>query len=126
MSLRTPLGTVLGLGTAKEGTDHWWAQRISAAALFFLGLWFAGSLSGFDSFAHEVVVAFIAEPLNGALLALFCMTVAYHSHLGLQVVIEDYVHAAGLKIFALVASRFFHVLVAVLSVYSVLRIGLSA
>jgi succinate dehydrogenase / fumarate reductase membrane anchor subunit len=71
-------------------------------------------------------LAFIAEPLNGALLALFCMTVAYHSHLGLQVVIEDYVHAAGLKIFALVASRFFHVLVAVLSVYSVLRIGLGA
>ena len=126
MSLRTPLGKVLGLGTAKEGTEHWWAQRISAVALFFLGLWFVGSLSGFDSFAHDVVVAFIAEPLNGALLALFCMTVAYHSHLGLQVVIEDYVHAASLKIFALVASRFFHVLVAVLSVYSVLRIGLSA
>ena len=126
MSLRTPLGKVLGLGTAKDGTDHWWSQRISAVALLLLGLWFAGSLSVLDSLAHATVVDFVAQPLNGVLLALLCVTVAYHSYLGVQVVIEDYVHAAGLKIFALVASRFAHVFVAVLSVYAVLRIGFSA
>jgi succinate dehydrogenase / fumarate reductase membrane anchor subunit len=126
MSLRTPLGKVLGLGTAKDGTDHWWSQRISAVALLLLGLWFAGSLSVLDSLAHATVVDFVAQPLNGVLLALLCVTVAYHSYLGVQVVIEDYVHAAGFKIFALVASRFAHVFVAVLSVYAVLRIGFSA
>ena len=124
MSLRTPLGRVLGLGSARDGTEHWWAQRVSAVALALLGIWFAGSLTGFESFAHGSVTAFIGDPLNTVLLVLLCLTLAYHSHLGVQVVIEDYVHSSGAKITALVVSRFIHIFVAVLSVYAILRIGL--
>lgn len=126
MSLRTPLGRVLGLGSAKDGTAHWWAQRVSAAALVLLCLWFAVSLTGLPLGDHGVVVDFIAAPHNAILLILLAATLAYHSFLGVQVVIEDYVHAHGIKVLLLLLSRFVHVLVAVASVYAILRIGISA
>lgn len=126
MSLRAPLGRVLGLGTAKDGTDHWWAQRVTAVALVLLGLWFIAALIDLASFQHLAVITFIGEPMNAVLLSLFCLTAAYHSYLGVQVVVEDYVHAAGLKLVTLMMSRFAHVLVAVVSVYAILRIGLGA
>lgn len=78
-----------------------------------------------ESTAYLEVVRFIAEPLNSVLLSLLCITVAYHSYLGVQVVVEDYVHSAGLKHLALISSRFAHILIAVASVYAVIRIGLS-
>lgn len=126
MSLRAPLGRVLGLGTAKDGTDHWWGQRVSGIALVLLGLWFVGSIQGLPSFEHVIVVAFIGSPFNTVLLTLLCLTAAYHSYLGVQVVIEDYVHAHGIKIASLVLSRFAHILIAVISIYAILRIGLGA
>ena len=126
MSLRTPLSRVLGLGSAKEGTDHWWAQRVSGVALVLLGLWFSISLARLEGLAFGNVFQFIAQPANGVLLTLLCITVAYHSYLGIQVVIEDYVHGPALKVASLVLSRFAHVLVAVASVYSILRIGFGA
>ena len=126
MTLRTPLGKVLGLGSARDGTDHWWGQRISAVGLAILGLWFAGSLWGLEAHNYEAVTAFIAAPLNGVFLVLLTLTVAYHSHLGVQVVIEDYVHASAAKVISLILSRFLHVFIAVLSVYAILRIGFGA
>ena len=126
MSLRAPLGRVLGLGTAKDGTDHWWGQRVSGVALVLLGAWFVVALVGLPSLEHYAVVDFIGRPINTVLLALLCLTVAYHSYLGVQVVIEDYVHSHGLKISALVLSSFVHVFVAVVSIYAILRIGLGA
>ena len=124
MSLRAPLGRVLGLGSAKGGTDHWWGQRVSGVALVLLGLWFVGSIQGLASLEHTTVVAFIGNPLNTVLLSLLCLVVAYHSYLGIQVVIEDYVHSHGLKLVSLILSRFAHVFVAVMSIYAILRIGL--
>ena len=126
MSLRSPLGRVLGLGSAKEGTEHWWSQRISAAALVLLGLWFAVSVARLDAGAYADVVTFIAMPLNSVLLILLAATMAYHSWLGVQVVIEDYIHAPAAKILLLTLSRFLHVLVAVASIYAILRIGITA
>ena len=126
MSLRSPLGRVLGLGTAKDGTDHWWAQRLSAVALTLLGLWFMASLLRLPGFDQAAVVAFIGTPLNTILMTLLCATLAYHSYLGIQVVLEDYVHGPGLKVVSLVASRFAHIFVAVASIYAVLKIGLGA
>jgi len=126
MSLRSPLGRVLGLGSAKEGTGHWWSQRISAAALVLLGLWFAVSVVRLDAGAYADVVAFIAMPLNSVLLILLAATMAYHSWLGVQVVIEDYIHAPTTKIVLLTLSRFLHVLVAVASIYAILRTGITA
>ncbi len=126
MSLRSPLGRVLGLGTAKDGTSHWWGQRVSAIALLFLGLWFAVSLATMPGFNYAEAVTFIGRPFNSILLLLLSLSLAYHSYLGLQVVIEDYVHAPGIKLIALVLSRFAHVLLAVAAVFSVLKIGLNA
>jgi len=126
MSLRSPLGRVLGLGTAKDGTSHWWGQRVSAIALVLLGLWFAFSLATAPGFSHVEVVAVIGQPLNAVLLLLLAVTMAYHSYLGIQVVIEDYVHAPGLKIVTLILSRFAHILLAVAAVFAILKIGLGA
>jgi succinate dehydrogenase / fumarate reductase membrane anchor subunit len=126
MSLRSPLGSVLGLGSAKDGTEHWLGQRVSGIALVLLGPWFAYSLTGLEGLAYGNVVMFIGQPMNAVLLMLLCVTVAYHSYLGVQVVIEDYVHGHGSKVACLIVSRFAHVIVAVASVYSVLSIGFGA
>ena len=126
MSLRSPLSRVLGLGSAKDGTDHWFAQRVSAVALVLLGLWFVISLAVLGTVKYGNVIAFLGKPLNGVLMALLCVTLAYHSYLGVQVVVEDYVHTKGVKMLALILSRFAHVFVAIASVYSILRIGIGA
>ena len=126
MSLRTPLGQVLGLGTAKDGTSHWWGQRVSAVALMFLGLWFAWSLAVTPDFSHAAVVAEIGRPINSILLLLLSVTLGYHSYLGIQVVIEDYVHAPGLKVAILILSRFAHILLVAAAVFAILKIGLNA
>ena len=126
MSLRTPLGRVLGLGTAKDGTSHWWGQRVSAVALLFLGLWFAWLLAVTPDFSHAAVVAEIGRPINSILLLLLSVTLAYHSYLGIQVVIEDYVHAPGLKVATLLFSRFAHILLVAAAVFAILKIGLNA
>ena len=81
MSLRTPLGRVLGLGTAKDGTSHWWGQRVSAVALLLLGLWFAWWMAVTPDFSHAAVVAEIGRPINSILLLLLAVTLAYHSYL---------------------------------------------
>ena len=124
MSLRSPLGKVLGLGSAKDGTSHWWAQRVSAVAMLMLGLWFAGTLVMAPGFSHAEAVSLIGKPINSLLLLLLSITMAYHSNLGVQVVIEDYVHAPGLKVVSLIASRFAHVFLAAAAVFAVLKIGL--
>ncbi len=126
MSLRTPLGRVLGLGSAKDGTDHWWGQRVSGIALAVLGLWFAWSLATMSGFGHAASVAFIGEPFNALMLLLLSITMAYHSYLGVQVVIEDYVHSHGLRIAALLLARYAHIVLAVAAVFAILKIGIGA
>ena len=126
MSLRTPLGRVLGLGSAKDGTDHWWAQRVSAVALVFLGGWFGYSLVRLESMTYLDVIRFIGQPLHVVLLSLLSLTLAYHSYLGVQVVIEDYVHTSGTKVVSLLLSRFAHIFVAVAAVYAILIIGIGS
>ena len=124
MSLRSPLGRVLGLGSAKDGTEHWWAQRLTAVGLVLLGGWFGYALVRLDSLTYLDVVRFIGQPLNAVLLSLLCLTLSYHSHLGVQVVIEDYVHTPGVKVVSLVFSRFAHVFIAIAAVYAILVIGI--
>lgn len=126
MGLKTPLGRVLGLGSAGAGTDHFIGQRVSAIALALLGLWFAVAMLNMESFAYLEVIRFISAPVNTVLLSLLCAVTAYHSHLGVQVVIEDYVHGPLLKPLLLLASRFVHILLAVAAIYAVLRIGLTS
>jgi len=126
MSLKTPLGRVLGLGSAKEGTDHWWGQRVSAVAMLLLGSWFIYSLLQLESLTYLDVIRFIGVPLNGVLLSLLSITLSYHSYLGVQVVIEDYVHAPGTKVVSLLLSRFAHAFVAIAAVYGILVIGIGS
>jgi succinate dehydrogenase / fumarate reductase, membrane anchor subunit len=123
MSLRSPIGRVLGLGAAKEGVSHWWSQRVTSVALLLLGLWFVTALLRMPTFQYEFVVAWIAAPLNAVLLLLLTGTLVYHSQLGVQVVVEDYVHHHGLKIVTMLLLTFAHVAVAALAIFAVLRLA---
>ena len=122
MSLRSPIGRVLGLGAAKEGVSHWWSQRVTSVALVLLCLWFVASLLRMPMF-YDHVVTWIAEPLNTVLLLLLIATLVYHSQLGVQVVVEDYVHHHGLKIATMLLVTFAHVAVAAVAIFAVLRIA---
>jgi succinate dehydrogenase / fumarate reductase membrane anchor subunit len=126
MSLRSPIGRVLGLGTAKEGAAHWWSQRVTSVALLLLTVWLVIALLRLPDFTHATLVAWIASPVNTVLLLLLTVTGVYHSQLGVQVVIEDYVVHHGLKVASLLLIDFLHVAVGVLGVYSILRIAFGA
>jgi len=123
MSLVTPLNRVLGLGKASGAAEHWWLQRVTAVALLPLGLWFALSLIALPDFSHATVFAWIHRPLTSVLMILFVATVGYHSHLGVRVVIEDYVPGKGAKLVALIASTFAHAGLAIAAVFAVLKIA---
>jgi succinate dehydrogenase / fumarate reductase membrane anchor subunit len=123
MSLRSPLGAVLGLGAAKEGAGHWWAQRVSAVGLLLLGPWFVIALLMLGDLSYVAVAAWVATPLNAVLLSLLVVTTTYHAQLGMQVVIEDYVAHKGTKILTTLAINFALLVLGVLGVFSVLRIA---
>jgi succinate dehydrogenase / fumarate reductase, membrane anchor subunit len=126
MSLRSPMGRVLGLGAAKSGVSHWWMQRITSVALTVLTLWFAASLVRFDTFGLTVVTTWVGQPLNAVLLCLLIGTTAYHSLLGVQVVVEDYVAHKGLKIVTMLLLNFVHVALAAVGLFAVLKIAFGA
>lgn len=128
MHLRSPLSHVLGSGSAKDGTDHWRGQRVSAVGLVILGLWFMYSmlLLGNTGFNYDDVVHWLGRTSNSVMLILLCLTLAYHSILGVQVIIEDYVHHPFLKVLSLISSQFIHVVVAMASVFAVLKIAFGA
>ncbi len=121
MSLRSPLGRVLGLGTAKEGVEHWWKQRVSAVGLVLLTLWFVLSLLSMGPSHYDTIQSWLERPANAALLALLVITLTYHSQLGVQVVIEDYVSHKPMKVASLIANQFVHIVLAALGLFAVLR-----
>jgi succinate dehydrogenase / fumarate reductase membrane anchor subunit len=122
MSLRSPLGRVLGLGTAKDGTSHWWAQRVTAVALVPLTLWFAFSLLTLPGLDYETVRTWLAFPLTGFLAVLLIAVLTYHSYLGTIVIVEDYVHTGGMKVLTLMVLRFAYVLAGGAAVFAILRV----
>jgi len=123
MSLRSPVGRVLGLGSAKDGTGHWWAQRVSAVALIPLTLWFLLSLLALPALDYVTVRAWLSVPLSGLLAVLLVAVLTYHSYLGTTVVIEDYVHASGTKILSLLLLRFLYVLVGGAGIFAILHVA---
>jgi succinate dehydrogenase / fumarate reductase, membrane anchor subunit len=125
MSLRSPLGRARGLGSAKDGTHHFWVQRVSAVALVPLSLWFVFSLASLPGASYAQVQWWVGYPAVAVTLVLFIAAALYHSMLGVQVVIEDYVGHEGLKITALLLSKFFHFAVAAASIFAVLKIALT-
>ncbi len=124
MSLRSPLGRVLGLGSAKDGTGHWWSQRVTAVALVPLALWFVISLLCLPGLDYATVHTWASVPITGFLSILLVAVAAYHSYLGTIVIVEDYVHAAGTKVITLLLLRFAYVLAAGGAIFAILRIAL--
>ena len=122
MSLQTPLAKVKGLGSAKEGTHHWWQQRLSAIALVPLSLWFIYSIISMVGADYMTVVYWMREPYVSVLLVFFILSLFYHAVLGLQVVIEDYIHSEWQKITCLLLIKFLAVIGALASVLSILNV----
>jgi succinate dehydrogenase / fumarate reductase membrane anchor subunit len=122
MSLRSPLGKVLGTGSAKEGVHHWWLQRLTSVALIPLTIWFVVSLLSLPSFDHVSVVAWMSGSWTALFLILFVLVATWHSQLGVRVVVEDYIHGAS-KTLTLVVITFIHAIVAVAGVFAVLKVA---
>jgi succinate dehydrogenase / fumarate reductase membrane anchor subunit len=124
VSLRTPLRRVLGAGSAKEGVHHWWLQRLTSVALVPLTIWFVVSLLALPSFDHATVAAWERSGPTPPLLMLLVVVATWHSQLGVRVVVEDYVAAAGARTVTLTLVSFVHVLLAAAGVFAVLKVAL--
>lgn len=123
MSMRTPLKNVRHLGSAKEGADHFWMQRVTAVANLFLGLflvWLIASLADAD---YATVKAAISNPINAVLLFLLVISSTIHMRLGMQVVIEDYIHKESSKIILILLNNFFAILVGAICVWAILKLS---
>jgi succinate dehydrogenase / fumarate reductase membrane anchor subunit len=123
MSLQTPLGRVRGLGSAGNGVHHWWVQRLTSLALVPLAVWLLVSLVSLPSLDFVTLVSWMAGTWTASLLTLFVIIASWHSSLGVQVILEDYVHDEGLKTLCLVLSGFVHAVLAAVGVFAVLRIA---
>lgn len=124
--MRTPLKRALGLGSAKSGTDHFMWQRITAIVMVLLGAYLIGLLLSLGSANYQLAHAIVGDPVNATILVAFLVTMFWHAKLGLQVVIEDYVHTPVVAGAAHVANIFVCALAAIASVLAVIRITLGA
>lgn len=124
--LRHPIKRARGLGSAQSGVGHWWMQRVTASALVVLGTWFLVTVLRLAHADFATAHALVARPWNAVLLIAFVITMFWHAVLGLQVVIEDYVHTRWKEVSLLVLVKFLAVLGALASVLAVLRIALGA
>ena len=124
MSLRTPLARVLGLGSAKEGTHHWWAQRLTALALVPLTVWVVYSVVCMTTLDYLAAIGWLQSPITCSLLVLFIIALYYHAQLGMQVVIEDYVGCEVLKITSIILLKFVIWFAGLASILAILKVFL--
>ena len=118
--LRNPLARVRGLGSAKEGVAHWWAQRVTAVALVPLVLWFVASLAAMSGAGFETASEWLASPVASILTILLIVASFHHAQLGLQVVIEDYVHCEAGKVALILLVKGAAIVLALAGVFAVL------
>lgn len=123
MEMRSSLGRVRGLGSTKTGAQHWWAQRISAVALIPLSLWFVFSVVALNGAGYDTFKAWISEHGNAVLMMSFVVALFYHAKLGLEVVVEDYVHAETAKVATLLIVRFATFLSGLSCLLAILRVA---
>lgn len=123
MTLRTPLGRARGLGSAKEGVGHSWATIVTAIGLIPLSLWFVISVIGLAGIDYAAFQAWMAKPLNASLMVLTVLMVLYHAQLGIQMVVEDYVHGAAAKFGTLVGTKLIAAFLAVYMTVSILTVA---
>jgi succinate dehydrogenase / fumarate reductase membrane anchor subunit len=121
--MRTPLSRVLFLGAAHEGAGHFWRQRLTGAANAVLGIAFIVLMLTLLGRPYAEVLATLSSPLPALILVLLFVSVTVHMRIGMQVVIEDYVHSEGLKLLALVASTFFSIAVAAVAIFAILKLA---
>ena len=126
MSLVNPLARARGHGSAKSGVHHWWAQRISAVALVPLTLWVIYAMVSLSGASFEDVTIWLRDPLNAALMIAWVVAMLHHAQLGLQVVIEDYIHTPWQEYFLLVTVKLLAALGAVLAVVAILSVVFGA
>jgi succinate dehydrogenase / fumarate reductase membrane anchor subunit len=121
---QTQLGTVKGLGAAKSGVHHWWAERVTSVALIPLTLWFVFSVLGLAGHPQADIAHWISHPLVAALLIALILASFHHTQLGLQVVLEDYVHDEGQRIIALLVMKAIVYLLGLLALLAVLKLAI--
>jgi succinate dehydrogenase / fumarate reductase membrane anchor subunit len=124
--LRSPLGRALGLGSAKEGVDHWWTQRITAIALVPLVVWFVVAVIELIGADRAALADWLHHPLPAVMWILFLIAAAYHGALGLQVVIEDYLENEALRLAVMIVMKLAATLLAALGIYAVLKLSFGA
>ncbi|WP_420101945.1 succinate dehydrogenase, hydrophobic membrane anchor protein [Bosea sp. (in: a-proteobacteria)] len=122
-SMRTPLGRVRGLGSAKSGTGHFWLQRVTAVSNLVLTVIFIGIVIALSGRPYPAAMALLGNPLVAILMLLFILSACVHMRLGMQVIIEDYVQEEGPKILFVMLNTFFAIAVGAASVYAVLKLS---
>jgi succinate dehydrogenase / fumarate reductase membrane anchor subunit len=125
MTMKTSLGRVRGLGSAKSGTHHWWLQRVTAIGMAVLMSWFVISMIGLIGADYMAAMAWVRQPVVAIILLVLIGTAFYHMRLGIQVVIEDYLDGA-LKIAGIVLLNFGSIVLAAACLFSVLKIAFGA
>ena len=123
MRLETPIARVRGLGSARSGAHHWWLERLTSVATLLLFLWLAVSLARLPGLDHGSVTAWLQDPLAAVPMLLLIVATFWHLKLGLQVVIEDYVHEEGLKLFSILLLNFLVLAAGALAFFAVLKIA---
>lgn len=123
-SMQTPLAAVRGLGSAKSGLHHWWNQRMTAVAMVPLVIWMVSLCILMTGASYQDALAIASHPANATVLILFVAVGFWHAILGLQVILEDYVAAEGLRLVLIVVIRMFAIALAALSISSILRVAL--
>ena len=123
--MRSPLGRVLGLGSAKEGVEHWWMQRLTAIVMVPLAIWFAIAAIGLIGADRAAMIAWMHNPMAAMLMILAIIAMLYHLALGLQAVIEDYIHSEGWKIGVLIVVRVWCFLLALRGILAVVKLALA-
>jgi succinate dehydrogenase / fumarate reductase membrane anchor subunit len=124
VSMRTPLARVKGLGASGHGAEHWWVHRMTAVSNIPLIIAFTIIVANMAGRSYEEAVAIVSHPLVAILLVLAVISVTNHMRMGMQIIIEDYVHDKGWKITALIANTFYAVVIAVACLYGLLKVGL--
>jgi succinate dehydrogenase / fumarate reductase, membrane anchor subunit len=124
--MRSPLGRVLGLGSAKEGVQHWWMQRLTAIALVPLAIWFVIAALGMIGADRAAMVAWMHRPMSPVFAILLIVAVIYHLALGLQVVIEDYVHSEAWKLGLIIVMRLWCIVLVARGILGVLTLAFTA
>ena len=123
-SMQTPLAAVRGLGSAKSGLHHWWNQRMTAVAMVPLVIWMVSLCILMTGASYQDALGIASHPANATVLILFVAVGFWHAILGLQVILEDYVAAEGLRLVLIVVIRMFAIALAALSILSILRVAL--